>query len=30
MVWTEIITTQVPNWVSIADSQTPNWTTVVT
>jgi hypothetical protein len=30
MVWTEIITTQVPNWVAVADSQTPNWTTVVT
>jgi hypothetical protein len=30
MVWTEIITNQVPNWVAVADSQTPNWTTVVT
>jgi len=30
MVWTEVVTTQTPNWVAVADSQTPNWTPVVT
>ncbi len=30
MIWTEVVTTQTPNWVAVADSQTPNWTPVVT
>jgi len=30
MVWTEVVTTQTPNWIAVADSQTPNWTPVVT
>ncbi len=30
MVWTEVVTTQIPNWAAVNDAQTANWTPVVT